>query len=206
MPRRPPFRLYLITDRRVRSDLPGALEGALSALPRGAAAVQLREKELSTRALFELGQELRAITRRHGAKLLVNDRLDVAKAIGADGVHLTGRSLSVADARAWLGPGALVGASCHSLAELEARREADFATLSPIFPSPGKGPAIGLEALAEAARTSSLPLFALGGIGPGEIPLVLAAGAHGVSAIRAWLEDDPALSTGRLWARVQKEL
>lgn len=206
MPRPLDFRLYLITDRRIRPDLPEAAERALAALPRGAAAVQLREKELSARALLELGGALREVTRRHGAKLLVNDRADVARAIGADGVHLAGRSMEVADARAWLGPEAIVGASCHGPQELEARRGADFATLSPIFPSPGKGPAIGLEALAEAARESALPLFALGGMNAAEIPAVMSAGAAGVAAIRGWLEGDPALSTARLWERVQNVL
>lgn len=200
------FRLYLITDRRLVDDLPRAVERALTALPRGAAAVQLREKDLPTRALYELGVRLREATARHDAHLFVNDRADVARAIGADGVHLAGSSFEAADARAFLGAGARLGASCHSLAELEGRAGADFATYSPIFASPGKGPALGLPALAEAARATRLPLFALGGIDSAHIPEVLRAGAHGVAAIRAWLEGDPALSTGRLWERMEKVL
>lgn len=202
----PSFRLYLITDRRLQSELPWAVERALSALPRGTAAVQLREKDLSGRALFELAGELRAITARHGASLFVNERADIARAVGADGVHLPGDSFSVEDARAWLGPGTMVGASCHTPGELALRSGADFATISPIFPSPGKGEAIGLEALARAAERSALPLYALGGIEAAHIPQALSAGAFGVAAIRAWLEGDPALSTARLWREMQKVL
>lgn len=202
----PGFRLYLITDRRVQADLPDAVERALSALPRGAAAVQLREKDLPARALYELGARLREVTARRGAPLLLNDRADVARAIGADGLHLPGPSFDAEDARAFLGEGALLGASCHDRDELKRRAGADFATFSPIFQSPGKGPAIGLGALEAAAAASPLPLFALGGIEAHRIPEVLRAGAFGIAAIRAWLEGDPALSTGRLWAEMEKVL
>lgn len=201
-----PFRLYLVTDRRIRPDLPEAASRALSALPRGVAAVQLREKDLPARELFELAGLLREVTLRHGAALLVNDRLDVARAVGADGVHLRRDSVACADARAFLGEGALLGASCHSLEELGERAEADFATFSPVFASPGKGEPLGLDALGEAARTSPLPLFALGGVKPHRIPEVLSTGVHGISAIRAWLEGDPRESTRRLWDPFEKVL
>ena len=200
----PTFRLYLVTDRRIRPDLPTAVDRALCAIPRGAAAVQLREKDLSARELFELARVLREVTARHGAPLLVNERLDVARAAGADGVHLRRASLDCADARTFLGEVAWIGASCHSLAELDERAGADFATFSPIFASPGKGEPLGLDALAEAARISRLPLFALGGVSAERIPEVLAAGAFGVAAIRAWLDGDPAESTRRLWKPFEK--
>lgn len=195
----PSFRLYLVTDRRIRPDLPSAVDRALAALPRGAAAVQLREKDLPARKLFELARILREVTARHGAPLFVNERLDVARATGADGVHLRRDSLDCADARAFLGETALVGASCHSLVELQARADANFATFSPVFPSPGKGEPVGLDALAEAARATRLPLYALAGVTPERIPEVLSAGAFGVAAIRAWLEGDPAEAARRLW-------
>ncbi|HLV61064.1 MAG TPA: thiamine phosphate synthase [Fredinandcohnia sp.] len=200
------FRLYLVTDRRLVDDLPRAVERALSALPRGAAAVQLREKDLSARALYELGLRLREVTARYGAPLLVNDRADVARAIGADGLHLPGSGFEVADARAVLGEGALVGASGHGIDELARRTGADFATFSPVFPSPGKGPAVGTGALSEAARAAGMPLFALGGVDAERVPEVLRAGAWGVAAIRAWLQGDPALSTARLWEGIEKVL
>jgi thiamine-phosphate pyrophosphorylase len=104
------FRLYLITDRTLVPDLPAAVDRALAAIPPGAAAVQLREKELSARALFELAVALRPICRARNAPLLVNDRLDVALAADLDGVHLGGGSVDVADARTLLGD-RLIGAS-----------------------------------------------------------------------------------------------
>ena len=148
------FRLYLITDRRLVDDLPAAIDRALSGVPRGAAAVQLREKDLGGRALHELAIAVRAACRRHGAPLLVNDRIDVALAAGADGVHLGEASVEVEDARR-LGC-ALVGASCHDDASLARRGGADFLLFSPVFATPGKGAPRGLEALraAEIGRAS----------------------------------------------------
>lgn len=191
-------RLYLITDRRLRPDLPQAVEAALAALPPGGAAVQLREKDLPARKCWELATALLPICKRHRAPLLVNDRIDVALAAGADGVHLGGGSLSAAIARRLLGPRAWIGVSCHGHDELDAAKGADFATYSPIFPSPGKGEAIGLDALREAARHTPLPLFALGGVEAKNTGACLAAGAHGVSAIRSWIEGDPAAATRAL--------
>lgn len=154
-------------------------------------AVQLRDPELSGRALFDLGQRLRAATRRVGVALVVNDRLDLALALGADGVHLGRRSVSVADARALLGPSIWISVSCHAVSEvsLAAASGADAALLSPIFTSPGKGRPLGLEALssARAAQSArgSLPLIALGGVDETNASACFQAGAEGVAAIRA---------------------
>jgi len=195
----PSFRLYLITDRTLVADLPAAVDRALSGVPRGAAAVQLREKDLGARALLELAKAVGARCRRHGAPLLVNDRIDVVLAAGADGVHLAGSSVTVADARVLLGD-RLVGASCHDRAELERAAGADFATFGPIFPSRGKPNAIGLGALARHVGTS--PLFALGGIDRANAASAIGAGAHGVAAIRSWLEGDPAEAVEALYDAV----
>lgn len=191
------FSLYLITDRRLAADLPLATERALAALPRGAAAVLLREKDLPARRQLELARALLPVCRRHGAPLLVSDRIDVALAAGADGVHLAGGSVAVEDARRLLG-GRLVGASCHSREQLEERAGADFAVFSPIFPSPGKGPAVGLPALREACA-GDLPIFALGGVDPSNARSCIEAGARGVAAIRGWLAGDPATSAAALY-------
>lgn len=195
------FRLYLITDRRLVADLPRAIDRALSGVPRGGAAVQLREKDLGARALLELAHRAAEVCERHGAPLLVNDRIDVAIASGADGVHLAGGSVGATDVRALM-PGAIVGASCHTEADLAARAGADFALFSPVFPSPGKGPAVGLDALREAAR-AGVPVFALGGVDASNAAACAAAGAHGVAAIRSWLAaDDPAAACEALYAEV----
>jgi thiamine-phosphate pyrophosphorylase len=156
----------------------------------GAFAVQLRDRALAGGALYELGQKLRFATRAAGAGLIVNDRLDLALALGADGIHLGRHSVSVADARALLGPDAWVSMSAHDLDDVAAGRRAGATAvlISPIFTSPGKGPALGLAALTEARTLlsgSDVRLFALGGVTVERAPACFEAGADGVAAIRA---------------------
>jgi thiamine-phosphate pyrophosphorylase len=189
--------VHLITDRHLAPDLPARLRAALSRAAPGRAAVHLREKDLGGAALLALARDLRAVCRRAGAVLLVNDRLDVALAAGADGVHLPAAGVGPAEARRLLGPGALVGVSCHSAAEVARARDAgaSYATFSPIWDTPSKrayGAPVGLAALAEAAGLG-LPLVALGGVTADNAGAAFAAGAGGVAAIRGWLAgDDPA--------------
>jgi len=189
--------VHLITDRRLQPDLAAHAVRALAHLPPGRVLVQLREKDLGGRELLRLSLALVAACHAAGQRLVVNDRLDVALASGADGVHLPAAGIPVSDARRLLGPGALVGVSCHSADEVRRARDAgaSFASVSPIYDTPSKrayGPPVGLTVLREAAALG-LPVIALGGITPARVPEVLAAGAGGVAAIRAWLEgDDPA--------------
>lgn len=153
-------------------------------------AVQLRDPGLSSRALADLGVRLRALTRASGVALIVNDRLDLARALDADGAHLGRRSVAVADARALLGPAAWISVACHDVDDVirAATDGADAVSLSPIFASPGKGTPLGLAAL-QAARAAlgALPtaLYALGGVDLTTAPLCFAAGADGVATIRA---------------------
>jgi thiamine-phosphate pyrophosphorylase len=168
---------------------------SLAALPREArarVAVQLRDPELSGRALYDLGVRLRAATAALGVSLVVNDRLDLAVLLGADGIHLGRRSVPVNDARAFAGAGTFVSVACHDVEEVvqAAAAGADAAVLSPIFATPGKGPPLGIEALREARRRlaaagRSIALIALGGIDGGSWSSCLDAGAEGVAAIRA---------------------
>lgn len=155
-------------------------------------AVQLRDPELSAAELLHLGERLRAATSRVGAALVVNDRLDLALALDADGAHLGRGSVRVADARALLPRGAWISVACHSVDDVvhAATEGADAALLSPIFASPGKGPPLGPGALREAraaldARGSGVALYALGGVDAATAPACFAAGADGVAAIRA---------------------
>ena len=190
MPPRNP-RVYLVTDAVPASELPDRVAAALAGLPPAVAAVQLRAKDMGGKDMLALARALRGVARAAGQWLMVNDRLDVAVAAGADGVHLPSRGVPVADARRLLGPGAIIGASCHSVAEVRRARDggADFATFGPVFDSPSKrawGPPVGLDALREAARLG-LPLVALGGVDPSNAASTVAAGAAGVAAIRAWL-------------------
>jgi len=192
-----PPRVHLVTDRRLVGDLPAVVRRAVAGLPPGAVAVHLREKDLGGAALLLLARALRAVCREAGQLLLVNDRADVALAAGADGLHLPSAGLPPAEARKLLGPGRLLGVSCHSTADVERARRggADFATFGPIFDTPSKrafGPPPGLAGLAEAVGVG-LPLVGLGGVDAAGAVAVRATGAFGVAAIRAWLASpDPA--------------
>jgi thiamine-phosphate pyrophosphorylase len=200
----PPFELLLITDRnRASAPLSQVVEEALKAVPHGAAAVEVREKDLLGRALADLCRELLPICRRLRAPLLVNDRVDVALALGLDGVHLPRSSFTARDARSVLGPDALIGVSCHNLDELrEAREGADYATFGPVFETASKqayGPPIGIEAFA-AAVGEGLPLYALGGVTPERAPALRASGARGLAAIGAALgAASPGEACRELW-------
>lgn len=191
------FALYLITDRRQAPN--GQLIPTVRrALEGGVRAVQLREKDLSAAELLPLAGELRSLTREFGAHLLINDRVDVALATGADGVHLGGHSLPAADARRLLGPDNLIGVSTHRIEEIRTAEEsgADFVTFGPVWFTPSKAPygePVGLAQLREACAATALPVFALGGVRPERVPQALAAGAAGVALISAILAaSDPA--------------
>lgn len=182
------FRLYLITDRLAAARAPvDIVEECLGA---GLRAVQLREKDLEVRPLLAMAAGLREATRRHRARLLINDRADVALASGADGVQRTHASLPVSALRA-VGPvGFLIGASAHSTAEAReaAEQGADFVVFGPVYDTPSKrryGPPQGLAALETAAAAVSCPVLAVGGITPARVPEVLATGAAGVAVIGA---------------------
>ena len=153
--------------------------------------VQLREKMLTARVLYELATRATAITRGSKTQLLVNDRFDIARAAGADGVHLTARSLPTKLVRSICGQDFLIGVSTHSLDEaLNARANgADFIVFGPVFEKRGFGEPQGLEKLREV--TSALPGFpvlAIGGINRENTDECFKAGASGVAAIRLFNE------------------
>lgn len=203
------FRLYLVTDRRATGGRP--LTDVLDAcLEGGLRAVQLREKDLPAKDLLALARELRALTARHGARLLVNDRVDIALVAGADGVHLPGAGLPPDAARRLIGPDRLLGVSTHALAEAEgaARAGADFVVFGPVYATPSKrayGAPQGLGALAEVCRQVRVPVLAIGGVTAARVGEVRAAGAAGVAVIRALLEAaDPAGATKELLAACEE--
>lgn len=186
------FNLYLITDRKQVPSGRTLGEIVHCALRGGVGAVQLREKDLPAAELYPLALELRAITRDFGAKLLINDRIDVALAVAADGVHLGGHSLPVATTRRLLGPEKLIGVSTHRIEEIvgAAVAGADFVTFGPIYPTPSKaayGPPLGLDALAAACAAPLLPVFALGGIRASQIEALRRHGCHRAAFISAIL-------------------
>jgi thiamine-phosphate pyrophosphorylase len=196
------FSLYLITDRHQTAGRPllSVLERALIA---GVRAVQLREKDLGTRALLELAAELLSLTRKHGGLLFINDRVDLVMALGADGVHLRSDSMPVQAARRMLGPNRLIGASVHSVEEvLKAETNgADFAVLGPVYDTPSKrlhGDPIGMRPLEEASQQSHIPIFAIGGISLPRVQEVRRTGAHGVALISAILLSESIESATRV--------
>ncbi|MDQ1613448.1 MAG: thiamine-phosphate pyrophosphorylase [Pyrinomonadaceae bacterium] len=193
---------YLITDGRTTRETASssaeftrlfALVGAC-VLAR-VSLVQLREKQMRPRVLYELTRRAADLTRGSQTRLLVNDRVDIALAAGADGVHLTSRSLDSLVVRDIAPRGFLVGVSTHSLEEARdaSARDADFAVFGPVFDTPSKesyGAPLGLEQLREAAHAvAPFPLLALGGITRATIPQVMDAGARGIAAIRLFADE-----------------
>lgn len=186
------FRLYLITDRKLFPDAAGLFDAVEEVLEGGVKAVQLREKDLPVRQQLEMAYILREITGRHGALLFINDRVDVAVAVGADGVHLGGEGIPLSAARKVCGEKMLIGVSTHSAAgAAEAGKHgADFVTLGPVYETPAKmkyGRPLGTDVLRQAAGKSETPVFAIGGITAGRVQEVKDAGAYGVAVISAIL-------------------
>lgn len=197
------FELLLITDPAAPRGLVGSVRAALEGGSSGRVAVQLRAKHLPPAELLPLARELRAVTRRRGALFFVNEHIDIARASGADGVHLPEAGPQPSAARAQLGPSALIGASCHDPAGLDraASGGADFATLSPVFESPNKGEPLGLDRFTDWVRATRLPVFALGGIRAEHTRALKCAGASGVAVISAVFQaPDPAAAVRALLA------
>ena len=184
--------LTLVTDRSQTRDrdLTAVVAECLAA---GLPALQVREKDLGAADLAALCRPLRELTRGHGARLIVNDRVDVALAVCADGVQRTHASLPVDDIRRIVVGGMKIGASVHSLEDaLDAeRRGADWLVFGPLYDTPSKrrwGAPQGLERLAEVSAAVRIPVVAIGGITPERVGDVRAAGAAGVAAIAAILD------------------
>lgn len=189
--------LHLVTD----SSLPWSamLDALRVAVGNGVDWVQVRDHRASAREIFERIQAAIEVCRPLDVRVAVNDRVDVALATGADGIQLGNRGLPVASVRR-IAPGLLVGASVHSAVEAAraAAEGADWVTFGHVFATkshPDEQPR-GLDALAEVARGVSVPAIAIGGIGVGEVPSVLATGAAGVAVISAITQaHDPAEAT-----------
>lgn len=179
---------YYITDRKSVGGFRPLMEVIRDQMHLGVDFIQIREKDITARELFEFTLavlEVRANEIRTPAptKILLNSRADVAMATGADGVHLP------AEAPRQTLPGLLVGRSCHAITDIRAT-DADFVTFGPIFETPGKGPAIGLDALKVACQLGK-PVYALGGVTWENAADCMHAGADGVAGIRMF--QDPAL-------------
>jgi thiamine-phosphate pyrophosphorylase len=197
-------RLCVVTDRHATGGR-ALVDVVRAALDGGARLVQLREKDLDGGPLFALCKELLVETSRYGARLLVNDRIDVARAAGADGVVLPADSFPTAVARSLLGDGKIVGRSTHSAEEVAraAREHVDFVFFGPLFETPSKaafGSPQGMAKLEQAARLGT-PVIAIGGLTAENAARTRAAGAHGIAVIREVMSAaDPKVAVERLLA------
>ena len=176
---------YYITDRLAQNwSITTLLYNIARNVDRGVEYIQIREKDLATRELFDLAVRAVEIATGSRTRILVNDRVDIALASGAAGVHLRSDSVQASRVREAFGQKLLIGASCHSTDDVAANQAADLLVFGPVFDSPGKGPAQGVDALARAAAASRVPVFALGGVDAGNAQSCISAGAAGIAAIR----------------------
>lgn len=209
MSKRLPLPLYLVTDRELAAGR--TLEDMVSAAIRGGvSAVQLREKQISTREFVALAERVKAVANEGGALFLINDRVDVALAVGADGVHLGQSDMPPAAARRLLGPAAIIGLSVeslHDLADAE-KQDVDYYGVSPVFLTPTKAElrrAWGLEGLRVLRGRTRRPLVAIGGIHTGNAADVIEAGADGVAVVSAiCAAPDPEAAARALAAAVEQ--
>ena len=199
--------LYVITDRRWgRSHL----EVARAAIEGGATAIQLRDKEATTRELIEAGLALRDLTREREVAFIINDRVDVALAVDADGVHVGQDDMPATLARKLVGPDKIVGVSASTIEEaLQAEADgADYISASPVFATPTKpdaAPPTGLEGLRAIVEAVRIPVVAIGGINESNVEEVIRAGAAGVAVISAVVgAPDIAAAARRLRQRIEK--
>jgi thiamine-phosphate pyrophosphorylase len=183
------FALCLITDPALATgrSLSGIVRKAIEG---GATLVQLRDKTAPTRALVEDARMLKALLKPLGVPLLINDRIDVALAAGADGAHLGQADMPVAMARRLLGPNAIIGLSITRIGEVEGADVAlaDYLGVGPIFPQLTKAdatPPLGLEGLAQIRRITRQPIVAIGGVSAANAAAVRSAGADGLAVVSA---------------------
>jgi thiamine-phosphate pyrophosphorylase len=196
--------LYLCTDRLLSKGRPitQAVEAAIAG---GVSLVQIREKEAETRGFYNIARELRSLTKRHGIPLVVNDRIDIALAIEADGLHLGQTDMPLEVARRLVGENMFIGISASTVEEaLTAERGgADYLGVGAVYPTGSKadaGAAIGPGRLREIRAAVRLPLVAIGGICPANAGQVMAAGADGVAVISAILsQPDIQAAAAALW-------
>ena len=196
------FKVFLISDLELFPSQDSLLKGIEDALAGGIKSVQLREKNLPTRELLMLGYKFRELTSGYGARLFINDRLDIALAVGADGLHLGQSGIPVAVARKASGGSLAIGCSTHSLEEaLEAeKRGADFITFGPIYETPSKlkyGKPLGPDVLKDAVKKIKIPIFGIGGIKKDNIAEVLHSGAWGIALISGILAESDKTGAAR---------
>ncbi len=197
------LRLYLVTDRGL--SLGRDIEWVVSEAVRGGVTmVQLREKDIDTREFIALGLRLKELLTPLGVPLLINDRVDVALAIDADGVHIGQSDMPYDMARRLLGPDKIIGLSAECMEDVIAANaiDPDYVAISPVYGTPTKtdtAEPFGLEGLREAVKLSVHPTVAIGGMNEATAPAVLAIGVDGIAVVSAICSaPDPCLASSRL--------
>ena len=198
----------LITNRNIcEAKLVDIISQAIDG---GVETVQLREKDLSSVELYVLASEIREITREKGANLIINDRVDIALAVDADGVHLGWKSLGIGLVRKMIGHDKLIGFSAHNLQEAKKAEDSgvDYVTISPIFETVYKDyfvEPLGTEKIGKIKEEIDIPVIALGGINENNVNGVLENGAYGIAVISAILQsEDPRQSASRLYKEIKR--
>ncbi len=204
------WKLYVIADPAALKNGRDLKETVRLAILGGADAIQLRNKRASNSGMIEMAKSLLEVTRPHGIPLIINDRPEVAKASGADGLHLGQEDGSLKEARVLLGEKAILGRSTHTPAQaLQAQKEgADYIGVGPVFKTPTKPdtkPA-GLKLVAFAAQNISIPFVAIGGVDSKNVCLVRNAGARAVAVVRAVMHaENPKAAAANLLLNFQKK-
>ncbi len=195
-------RLHVITDTSIQRRFTH-IEIARLAVEGGADTIQLRDKVLNTKELLRIGEKIKRLCEEHGVQFIVNDRVDIAFALGADGVHLGQEDLGIGIARRIIGKG-IIGGSAGNLEELKdsIAQGADYIGFGPIFKTGTKadaGPPVGLDSLREAVQISPVPVIAIGGITVQNAKEVLLCGVHGIAVVSSVVcAEDPREETKRL--------
>ena len=205
------YSLYLVTDRSLSKGR-STLQIVTAAVAGGATCVQLREKQCGTREFINEALALKPLLNAHNIPLIINDRLDVALAVEADGVHLGQTDMPIAMARKIAGSSLLIGISAESLEDaLEAQREgADYIGISPVFATPTKidtAPPLGLTGVSKIRAQVDIPMVGIGGINQDNAASVIAAGADGVAVVSAIVSAaDPGTAAKSLKASIEQAL
>ncbi len=197
-------RLHVLTDTVLQSRF-SHMDLAEMAIAGGADVIQFRQKEGSTRELIEIAAQMKRVCADQGVAFIVNDRIDVAIAARADGVHLGQNDFPIPLARELVGKEWIIGGSAATLEEAQKclADGADYVGFGPVFPTGSKddaGPVSGVDTLKKIVETIPLPIIAIGGIGLANTPAIMQAGAHGIAVISAiCCQDDPRRATKGLW-------
>ena len=204
-------RLHVLTDTTLQSRY-SHIELAEMCIAGGADTIQYREKWSATREMINIASEMKRICKRAGVALIVNDRIDVALASNADGVHLGQDDFPIPLARKLMGKERIIGGSSSHEGEVQEclTQGTDYVGFGPVFPTTSKddaGPVSGMRELRDVVQMADVPIIAIGGVGPENVEKVMKTGAYGIAVISAvCCQADPEEATRILWEQIQRTL